>query len=105
MEIVKGRAGKLGGRSSDSSSLAIRHQNTWPDKQKPRGMFFPRSAPSVPRPERFPSREWFSREVASFGGPSFQWKAAFQSVIPKRSLGLSVSGAVAPSAPARRDER
>jgi hypothetical protein len=30
------------------------------------------------------------------------WKIAFQSVIPKRSMGLSVSGAVAPSAPARR---
>jgi hypothetical protein len=31
-----------------------------------------------------------------------QWKIAFQSVIPKRSVGLSVSGAVAPSAPALR---
>jgi hypothetical protein len=30
------------------------------------------------------------------------WKIAFQSVIPQRSLGLSVSGAVAPSAPAFR---
>ena len=29
------------------------------------------------------------------------WKIAFQSVIPERSVGLSVSGAVAPSAPAR----
>ena len=52
-------------------------------------------APSVRVPERFPARGRLPPSV----GASVS-RAAFQSVIPQRSIGLSVSGAVAPSAPA-----
>jgi len=59
--------------------------------------------PSVPKPERFPSFDKGSRTKLP---PSVDFPFAvenrFPECHPKRSVGLSVSGAVAPSAPALR---
>ena len=59
----------------------------------------PVRAPSVREPERFPADA-----VTPFGGNALQ-HFAFQSASFLRSFGLSVSGAVAPSAPATRPEQ
>ena len=54
----------------------------------------PHFAPSVPKPERFPSLDKSSRTKLP---PSVDFPCSME-----RSVGLSVSGAVAPSAPAQR---
>jgi hypothetical protein len=56
-----------------------------------------RNLKDFPRSTRVLERSYLLRWIFHV-----QWKIAFQSVIPERSVGLSVSGAVAPSAPAHR---
>ena len=80
------------------------HRNEVPRGSEPARPFARAGAPSVTEPERFRSPALSGERPYPFGEPALP-PAAFQSAINLRSFCLRGSGAVAPSAPARKPAR